>query len=137
MIDHSQFLTEIDAALSDDGSVAELRMQRANGQTVSLQFPVEAAATILLGIELQLGKVFEKQRDRLGGRDPRTFFAMGAMRAKSIQGALATDGTPLLSFVLESGLRIDFALPKMTISDLLDWLQEFDTFANLPMQPPY
>jgi len=135
--DPSRFLTSIGAALSDDGKIAELRMQIANGQIAFLPFPAEAAATILVGIERQLGRVFEMQRARLGGHDPAAFFAMGALCTKEVLGTIATDGTPLLSFVLKSGLRLDFPLEKTKISGLIDLLQEFDALANQPMPPPH
>lgn len=132
MNDPKQFVQSIGAALSEDGRTAQLQVLRANGQTAYLDFPAEATASILLTIEQALAKVFELQRARLAGHDPRTFYALGAKRAKSFQGAVATDGTPVLSIVLDSGLRMDIALPETAIPELIKWLREFETIAKKP-----
>lgn len=129
--DLSQFLETVGASLSQDGQIAELQFKRKNGQVAHIQFPAAAAASIVLNIEGALGTIFEKQRAMLKGEDPRTFFGLGAKQVASIQGAVAK-GVPVVSFVLKSNLRLDFALDRKLIRELIVWLQELETSLDKP-----
>jgi hypothetical protein len=129
--DPGTFLEAIGAALSEDGQVAELRLVRKNGTADHVRFPAAAAASVMLNIEQAIGTLFEKQRAMLAGQDPRTFFAIGAKHVVAIQGAVA-QGAPVVSFVLKSGVRMDFRLEQEAIRDLISWLQELEAVSQKP-----
>src|SRR5579863_5866119 len=111
-IDPGQYVKEFGAAISQDGLVSELQIKRANGSVAHLQFPTENAGALMMSVEQSIATLFEAQRKILGGKDPRTSFPMAAKRIAKFQGAASTDGTPIMSLVLESGLRLDFALSQ-------------------------
>ncbi len=124
--DTGQYVNEFTAAISKDGNISELQVKRANGSVAHLQFPTEHAGAVMMGIEQAIATLFEAQRKMLGGNDPRTHFPMAAKRITKFQGAMATDGTPLMSLVLDTGFRLDFVLPPAVIHDLIDWLQRLE-----------
>jgi hypothetical protein len=121
-INKSQFVTNVAAGLSEDGHVAQLQFVRASGVSAYIQFPAAETASLLLSIEKALGEVFSLQRSLLKGQDPRTFFTIGAKRVSAIQGAVSTDGIPVLSIVLEQGVRLDLSLEGISIPELIEWL---------------
>jgi hypothetical protein len=135
MVDPSQFIDQVSAAISEDGRTAELQIIRANGQTTYLQFPSEGAASVLLAMEQQLAKVFEMQRARIAGQDPRSFFPIGAKRVKKVQGAIGMGNIPVLSFELESGLRLDLAIDHSQIHSLIEWLEGLESDSLTPSPP--
>ena len=125
-IDPGEFLKEFGAAITKDGRVAELQIKRANGSVAHLRFPTENAGAVMVSIEQALATLFEAQRKMLGGDDPRNHFPMAAKRVAKFQGAASSDGTPMMSLVLESGLRLDFALSQTIIGGLIEWLQRLE-----------
>jgi hypothetical protein len=125
-VDSSQLIMSVGATLSPNGQIAQINVVRANGETVQLPFPVAAAGAIMLTIEKALGTVFEKQRSLLKGQDPRVIFPIASKQVRRIQGAFAQDGRPVLSLVLTTGLRMDFALDQTTVPELMTWLQELE-----------
>jgi len=135
MVDPTQFVTAVGASLSPDGKTSVLQFKLANGKTAHVLFPTEGASSIMLNIERALGTLYEKQRKLLKGEDPRAFFAIGAKRVSKIQGAVATTGDPVVSFVLDSGVRLDFALGQAAIPELIAWLEELETVAKAKPSP--
>jgi hypothetical protein len=129
--DPGEFLDAVGAALSTDGRVAELQFLRKNKKAAYIQFPTEAASSILLNIEQALGKLFRMQREMLKGADPRHFFAIGAKHVVKIQGAVA-QGSPVVSFLLKSDVRMDFRFDQTAIRELIEWLQGLETEAQKP-----
>jgi hypothetical protein len=134
-VDSNQFIMSIGATLSTNGQIAQINVVRANGETVQLPFPVAAAGPIMLTIEKALGTLFEQQRSRLKGQDPRVIFPIASRQVQRIQGAFARDGRPVLSLVLTTGLRMDFALDQNTIPELITWLQALVAARQTPQRP--
>ena len=132
MTSPDHFVTSVDADISEDGQVAELQFVRKNGKTTYIQFPTPVTTEIMINIEQALGALFEKQQAKLKGRDAKTSFANGPRHVVAIQGAVAQKA-PVLTFVLESGVRLDFRLEKEALSDLILWLREL---AGLMQKPP-
>jgi hypothetical protein len=123
-VDPGQMVRGVQGGLGEDGKTGGLQFKRANGTTTNLQFPMEQAAGLLLGIEQQLGQMFERQRQMMPkGIDPRAWFPMSAKRVSNIQGAVGKDGTPVLSLVLSTGVRLDLALDQKSVRDLAAWLE--------------
>lgn len=118
-VDPGRFATGAHAIISADGSVAELRIERANGSISLVQLPAEKAGAFLPCIEQSVGTVIEKQRQILGGNDPRTFFPVSAKRVSKFQAGTALEGTPIVSIELESGARLDLALHE---TQLHEWI---------------
>jgi hypothetical protein len=125
MVDSGMLVSAVGAALSEDGKIAQLQFQRENGKIAYIDFLAAGAGPMLLNIEEALAKVFEMQRARLKGQDPRTFFAVGSKRVKALKPAIAA-GHPILSLELESGMRLDFALPENSLPELIGWLQDWE-----------
>jgi len=132
MTSPNHFVTSVDADISEDGQIAELQFVRQNGKTAYVQFPTPAAAEIMLNIEQALGALFEKQQATLKGQNAKTSFSNGPKRVVAIQSAV-TQKAPVLSFVLDSGVKLDFRLEKEALSDLILWLREL---AGLMQKPP-
>jgi hypothetical protein len=133
-VDPGQFVQAVSAALSQDSTVAQIEFRRANGQSAYIPFPVAAAGSMFLNIERALGQLFEMQRAALRGQDPRTFFAIGAKKVAAIQGAVA-QGKPVISFVLESKIRLDLALEQTQVRELVEWLEELERGLDKPQSP--
>ena len=127
MIEPKLFVKAVGGGISDDGNALALTFTLANGTKVPISFPAVSASSLMLDMEKVLGLLFEQQRKILKGGDPRTFFPMGAKRAKTIQGAIGHNGQPVLSLVLETGLRLDIGLPQGAIPDLIRFLQDLET----------
>jgi hypothetical protein len=132
-----QLIHSVGASLSEDGQLAELQFVRANGQIAYIQFPAAMAGPMFVNIEEALAKVFEMQRALLKGNDPRLFFQVGMKRVTKVHGAIGDDGTPLLSFVLQSGMRIDLGMPKDAIPNLISWLRELEALRREPGSEPH
>jgi hypothetical protein len=132
MADTGQFVTAVSASLSTDGDVAQLQFRRANGKIAYIDFPTAAAGPMMLNIEQAMGTLFEMQRARVHGEDPRGVFAIGAKKVAKIQGAISVDGQPVLSLLLESKMRLDFALPQGALRELIEWLEELEAAQKLP-----
>jgi hypothetical protein len=132
-----EFVQTIAGALSVDGQIGVVRIVRANGQIVDLPFPMEEAAGILLNIERVLGVLFEQQRVLLKGEDPRKFFRVGSKQVTKFQGAADRDGNPVLSVVLDTGVRLDFSLKGMSIPDLIAWLKTLDEAGQISPSVPH
>lgn len=126
-VDPPQFLKAFGAALSGDGRVAELQCARVDGRVVRLHFRPEEAGAMLLGIEGALAKVAAAHRKLLQGLDPRNVFPVTAKSVSRIQGGIASDGTPIVSLLLNDGLRLDFSLGRAPLSDLIAWLKSLET----------
>lgn len=122
MSDTSQYLRGFGGAISEDGRVGQLECLRANGTKTYLQFPMEAAGSIVALFHRAIGSLFEKQRELIKGADPRNIFPMGIMHLKSLQGA-AAQGRLILSFVTREDVRLDFWLDEVSKSELIEWLQ--------------
>ncbi len=116
------FLKAVAAGLSEDGRTAQLQFLLDDDSTVTVPFPSHHAATAMLEIQSALGTVFEQQRALIKGQDPRTIFAIQPMHPEAIQGG-AVQGLPVLSFVLSSKVRLDFALPQNKLRDLIVLLE--------------
>jgi hypothetical protein len=129
--DTGQYVNEFTAAISKDGLVSELQVKRANGSVAHLQFPTETAGAVMMGMEQAIATLFEAQRKMIGGKDPRTYFPMAAKRIAKFQAAAATDGTPIMSLILDSGLRLDFVVPQAVIHDLIEWLQRLEVASRM------
>lgn len=129
--DQSEFVQAIRAALSSDGTVAQLEFIRANGTQAYVHFPMALTSDVVLNIEKALGILFEKQRERVQGLDPRGFYPLKPKHVTSFQGAVA-DGVPILSFVLDGNLRLDIALDGVKIGKLIEWLQELAADTDKP-----
>jgi hypothetical protein len=121
------FVKAVGGGMSADGNVFMLQFMQANGRPVSISFPAAAASSLMLDTEKALGLLFQQQRQILGGQDPRTFFPMGAKRAKTIQGAIGHDGTLVLSLVLATDMRLDLSMPLDAIPGLIGLLQTLQT----------
>ena len=129
-VEDGEFVKQFEAAISKNGLVSELRIKRGDGSLARLKFPTEQAGAFLIGIEQAVATLFEAQRKMAGGQDPRNVFPMAAKRIARIQGAAASDGTPMLSIVLDSGARLDFAIPREIIRELIQYLQDIDAAAR-------
>jgi len=127
----SQFVEAVASRLSPDGQTTELGFLLKDGSITSVQFPAPAAASIMLNIEQALGTLFEQQRAMLKGRDPRTFFTLGAKQVVKVQGAVA-QGHPVVSFVLKSNVRLDFLLEPSAVPELIEWLRGLETRSHKP-----
>ena len=125
------------ASISNDGQIACLRVARANGEVTEFPFFAHKTVLILHAVERALGQIFERQREKIGGHDPRTFFQIGARRIPTVQGGVATDGTPLVSLVSDKGVRSDFALAASAISGLIDLLRNLEALAKKPVSAPH
>jgi hypothetical protein len=130
--DPSQFVEAVGASLSADGTVSELRFSRKNKSVIPIEFPTAAAASVLFNIEQALGRLFELQRAMLKGQDPRTFFSLGTKHVVKVQGAIA-QGMAIVSFVLKSNVRLDFALDRTRVRELIEWLQEVEAGLDKPL----
>lgn len=126
-VDSHQFLKAFGAALSGDGRVAELQCVRVDDRIVRLHFPPEEAGAMLLGIEGALAKVAAAHRKLLQGLDPRNVFPVTAKSVSRIQGGIASNGTPIISLMLNDGLRLDFSLGQVPLSGLIAWLRTLET----------
>ena|ERR1700683_4290561 len=133
-IDPGQYLDAVGASLSQDGTVAELQFVRKNGAVAHVQFPTAAAASVLLNTEQALGRLFEMQRAALKGQDPRLFYAIGVKHVVNIQGSIAQNHA-VVSFVLKSNVRLDFALDRPKVRELIGWLQELEEGLDKPATP--
>jgi len=136
MIDQSQLLQSVKASLSEDGQTSELQFLRKNGKTAHVQFSTANAAGVMLNIEMALGSLLESQKQMLKGRDPRAFFAMAPKHVTKLQGGMA-QGLPVLSLVLETGLRLDFRLPAEQIRELIEWLETLEDQSRKPQTAPH
>jgi hypothetical protein len=130
MVDPTQFVTAVAAKLSPDGKTSVLVFKLANGKENYVQFPTGESASLMLNLEQALGTLFEQQRKLLKGADPRELFAVGAKRVSKIQGAVSTTGDPVVSFVLDTGVRLDFALGQTALPELIAWLKELEAVAK-------
>jgi hypothetical protein len=130
MIDPTQLVKSTSAALSLDGHIAELQFVRGNGKTARIHFPMDQAGSIILSIEEALGQLFDAQREMLKGQDPRAFFPLSVKRVSKVQGAVSAEGTPVLSLVLSTGVRLDLSLDQTTIPDLIAWLEDLAVAAR-------
>ena len=135
--DPALFVKTIGGGMSDDGRTFTLQFDLANGMPVNISFPAVAAAAIFMGIQQQIGRLFEHQRTLLKGQDPRTFFPVGALKAEKIQGMFSHDGRPLVSVTLEGGLRLDFPVTREAILDLIAFLMELKEGSRTPPPPPH
>jgi DNA polymerase I-like protein with 3'-5' exonuclease and polymerase domains len=133
MTSPNHFVTSVDADISEDGQVAELQFVRKNGKTAYVQFPTPQAAEIMLNIEQALAALFEKQQTMLNGHNSKMSFGAEPKHVVAIQGAVVQKA-PVLSFVLESGVRLDFRLEKEALSDLIAWLRELAGLMQKPSQ---
>jgi DNA polymerase I-like protein with 3'-5' exonuclease and polymerase domains len=133
MTSPDHFVTSVDADISEDGQVAELQFVRKNGKTAYVQFPTSAAAEMMLNIEQALAAILEKQQTKLNGHNSKTAFGAEPKHVVAIQGAVAQKA-PVLSFVLKSGLRLDFRLEKEALSDLILWLRELAGLMQKPSE---
>lgn len=125
-VGEGDFIQGMTGGLSADGGVGVIAITRANGQTVHLPFATESAGNLLLTVEQVLGALFQQQRSMLKGQDPRGFFRVGARQVSRLQGATNPEGTPVLSIVLPTGVRLDFSLRGAPIRELIDWLEELE-----------
>jgi hypothetical protein len=130
-VNPTQFVDGVGAGLSHDGQTAELHFLRKDGRVTPVQFPTAATASVLLNIEQALGTLFEQQRAMLKGQDPRNFFAIGTKHVVKVQGAIA-QGHPVVSFVLNTNVRLDFRLEPNGIHDLIEWLQGLEIHSRKP-----
>ena len=125
--DPSLFVKAVGGGTSEDGQVFGVNFQLANDTVTPISFPAAAASSLMLDTERVLGMLFQRQRQILGGQDPRTFFPIGAKRAKTIQGAIGHDGTPVLSFVLATDMRLDISIAQDAIPHLIGFLRDLQT----------
>jgi hypothetical protein len=132
MSDTSQYLRGFGGAISGDGLVGQLECLRANGTKTYLQFPMEAAGSIVTLFHRAIGSLFEKQRELAKGTDPRDIFPMGVVHLKTLQGA-AAQGKLVLSLVTREDVRLDFFVDEASKSRLIEWLQGLP---NAALQPP-
>jgi len=130
----SDLLKSVAVALLNDGRIAELQFKLTSGAVIPVRFKAEHTSSVMLNLEQKLGEVFEKQSELLKGQDPRTMFPVAAKTVEKLQGAIATDGRPVLSMALQSGVRLDFALDQNAIPDLIDWLRELEAAGHQPPQ---
>jgi hypothetical protein len=72
--------------------------------------------------EQAAGQAWELQKQALGGSDPRLAYRVNARSVQRFQGAYSTDGKPLMTVVLTTGLRLDLAVPLDDIPQLIEWL---------------
>jgi hypothetical protein len=127
MVNPSLFVKAVGGGVSDDGHTFMLQFMQADGHQVSISFPAARASSVMLDAEKALGLLFQQQRRILGGADPRTFFPIGVKRAKTIQGAIGHDGTPILSIVLATDMRLDIGVGRNAIPDLIRILRGLQT----------
>jgi len=129
MSDQSEFVQAVRAALSSDGTVAQLEFIRANGTQAYVHFPMALTTDVVLNIEKALGILFAKQRERLPGLDPRGVYPFKPKHVTAFQGGVAA-GVPVLSFTLADNLRFDITLDGVKIRDLIAWLEEIAADSN-------
>ena len=126
MVEPPQLLKAAGTALSEDGRLAELRLVRLDNSVACAHFRPEEAGAVLLCIEEALAKTAAAQRTLLKGRDPRNSFPVTAKHVTTIQGGISSQGVPILSLVLGSGVRLDFSLPPAAIPEIVTWLKTLE-----------
>jgi len=136
MTENQEFVTSIVSALSENGAIAELKFTRGNGTISHIRFPTEQTSSVMLSIEQSLGELFEKRLKITKGVDPKLIFPVAAKTVTTVQGAVSRQGTPVITFVLSSGLRLDFAVDRELVRELSEWLATLEQAQSQPQKPP-
>ena len=125
-VEPPQLLKAVGTALSGNGRLAELRLVRLDDSVACAHFRPEEAGAILLCIEEALVEIVAAQRTLLKGRDFRNSFPVTAKHVTKIQGGIFSQGFPILSLVLGSGLRLDFSPSPAAIPEIVTWLKTLE-----------
>jgi hypothetical protein len=134
-IDRSQFFDQIGFGFADDGRVVELRFKRKNGKVAYVPCNFSDLSALVLHIEKAAGQAWELQTQALGGTDPRLMQPIRVHAADRFQGARSTEGKPLISVVLKTGLRLELSIPEDDIPELILWLEELQASRSKPRRP--
>ena len=121
--DPTQFVRKLGLSLTEDGRAVGLEFVRENGTVAHLQFRYEDLPNLALHIEDAMGKAHYQQVASLKGADPRLIYQVRPRKVTSIQGGTATGGIPVVTVVLDTGLRLDLALDKTLLAELIPWLK--------------
>jgi hypothetical protein len=122
--DPTQFVKKLGLSLTADGRTVGLQFVRENGTVAHLQFKYEDLPNVALHIENAMGKAYDRQVANLKGVDPRRMYQVKPRKVREIQGGTATGGIPVITVVLDTGLRLDLALDQTSLSELIPWLKK-------------
>jgi hypothetical protein len=124
----SDLLRTISYAISADGQTVELRFSRKDGTIAKIQCAYGNLPDVISQIERAAKEAWEIQSSSLGGFNPRDFYPVTAKKVKTIEGGKAKDGTPVVTLVLTTGVRLALTVDRNAISDLIAWLEELQKF---------
>jgi len=120
-----QFVTAVDVALSGDGEVAQLQFVKADGRATFVDVPAAQAGALMLDIQHALGGLVSKDLPN-GPNKKATAHNLNEIRRVSRVDANSVLGMSVLSLLLASGAKLDFALDRRTLRDVIARLQELE-----------
>jgi len=120
--DKSTFLIGVNGHLSPDGTMAQLEFLRPSG-SIRIDFPVAAAGVVMLRIEEALGRL---RRVASQVEDERGLSTMRTRDVVKIDTTFAL-GKAIVSFVLNSDVRLDLSFNRTQIRELIDCLEELES----------
>ena len=136
-VDRSTLLDQIGFGFSEDGKVVELRLIRKNGKTAYVPVEFSDLSNLVLRLQQAAGQAWELQRQVLGSVDPRLVHPITVSVVDSLQGAYSKSGDPIMTVVLQTGLRIDLGVPLDDIPALIEWLEELQASPSKGEQPQH
>lgn len=126
-------IKKIDYAISPDGQTTLLRFHLTDGTIATIPLTCDDLSDATLKIGQAHRSAWEQQQKRLGGADPRQFYAFKPMKVVNWETAVSNDGTPLVSLILASGARLDLGLDQNSTSEFLQWA---DRIRSAPPKGP-
>ena len=104
-VDRSTLLDQIGFGFAEDGRVVELRLIRKNGKIDYVPVEFSDLSNLVLRLQQAAGQAWELQRQVLGSVDPRLVHPITVSVVDSLQGAYSKSGDPIMTVVLQTGLR--------------------------------
>lgn len=127
---------QVGSRTSPDGREIILKFLDGAGGQVEVSAATNEIPAIVEGIERQMGNALELQRRVFKGVDPRLTDSVRARSVEKIQGAVSTEGVPVLSIETKTGMRLDLALDRSHIEGLLEFFEALRDEANGPERKP-
>lgn len=118
----------VGAVLSEDGKVTQLQFVRASGPTTYINVAAGQEASLVLKVEQALGSISSGHKSATGAPGTSTSFR----NARHVSGVEVKSalGVPVLSLILSTGLRMDFALNRNALRDVIACLQQLEGGAS-------